>query len=396
MSRKTPRPKAAPTPLAPILFCSNHPAAMTGYGQQSEQLVSRMAAQGYRVAIASNYGTEGHVANWRGVRVYPRGFAPYSDDVVVAYAKNWAHENGAEPLVMTLFDVWPFNDFPSQVGRVASWVPIDHEPAPAKVIKWLAQPNVTPIAMSKFGERMIGNAGLDCRYAPHAINTKIFAPTPTIKGVRGRDIMGGIPDDAFVIGMNAANKGYPDRKGWAPNLMAASALMHKHDDVWLYLHCEPTGIMQGLNLFDLLAAVGAPMDRVRIIEQFTYRMGLPQEPLAAIYTGMDVLLSCSLGEGFGIPVIEAQATGTPVVVTNWTAQPELVGDGYTVGGQPYWDAPQGSWWMTPSVAEIIGALEALYDRGQGRSQKAIDFAAQYDADAVYEQHWKPILHELTA
>lgn len=396
MSRKTPRPRTTPEPLAPVLWCSNHPVAPTGYGQQTQQVVLRMAAQGYRVAVANNYGTEGHVSAWRNIRIYPRGFAPYSDDVIAAYARSWGHDNGADPLVITLFDVWPYGDFPSQVPKVASWVPIDHEPAPAKVTNWLRKPNVTPIAMSQFGQAMLEKAGLQPLYVPHAIETSVFKPTPTIQGVRGRDIMGGIPDDAWVIGMNAANKGYPDRKAWAPNLLAASALMQAHDDVWLYLHTEPTGSMQGLNLMELLHAVGAPMDRVRIVEQFAYRMGMPQEALAAIYSGMDVLLACSLGEGFGIPVVEAQATGTPVIVTDWTAQPELVGDGHAVGGQPYWDAPQGSWWMTPSVSEIIAALEDMYARGQGRSQKAIDFAQQYDADAVYESHWKPVLQELTA
>jgi len=101
-----------------------------------------------------------------------------------------------------------------------------------------------------------------------------------------------------------------------------------------------------------------------------------------------------MGEGFGIPVIEAQACGTPVIVSNFTAQPELCGDGWVVDGQPFWDAAQKSWFLTPSVPGIINALEEAYKRGHGTSQKAVEFAKQYQADAVYESHWKPAMKEI--
>jgi hypothetical protein len=48
----------------------------------------------------------------------------------------------------------------------------------------------------------------------------------------------------------------------------------------------------------------------------------------------------------------------------------------------------------PSVPKIVESLEAAYNRGQERSQKAIDFAKTYNADAVYEKHWKPTLEIL--
>ena len=39
-----------------ILFSSNAPFAPTGYGVQTAQVVSRMAADTHEVAIACNYG----------------------------------------------------------------------------------------------------------------------------------------------------------------------------------------------------------------------------------------------------------------------------------------------------------------------------------------------------
>jgi glycosyltransferase involved in cell wall biosynthesis len=123
-------------------------------------------------------------------------------------------------------------------------------------------------------------------------------------------------------------------------------------------------------------------------------MGLPHHAMAAMYSDADVLLACSMGEGFGIPVIEAQACGTRVIVSNFTAQPELVGDGWVVEGQPWYDPMQGAFFIIPSVPSILNALEASYAASRGTSQKAVDFAKQYDADTVYETHWKPAMKEI--
>ena len=105
----------------------------------------------------------------------------------------------------------------------------------------------------------------------------------------------------------------------------------------------------------------------------------------------DVLLCTSRGEGFGIPVIEAQACGTRVIVSDWTAQPELCGDGWLVQTQPEWDPMQDSWFATPLVGSIVDALKSAYAAGGGHSDKAVEWSAEYEADYVFEKYWKPVL-----
>jgi glycosyltransferase involved in cell wall biosynthesis len=55
--------------------------------------------------------------------------------------------------------------------------------------------------------------------------------------------------------------------------------------------------------------------------------GVVQEAeLPALYRGAEALVFPSLYEGFGLPVLEAMACGTPVITANISAMPEVAGD----------------------------------------------------------------------
>ena len=53
---------------------------------------------------------------------------------------------------------------------------------------------------------------------------------------------------------------------------------------------------------------------------------LPDETLAALYRLASVFVFPSLYEGFGLPPLEAMASGTPVVTSNVSSLPEVAGD----------------------------------------------------------------------
>ena len=53
---------------------------------------------------------------------------------------------------------------------------------------------------------------------------------------------------------------------------------------------------------------------------------VPDEDLAALYSGAMVFVYPSFYEGFGLPPLEAMQCGVPVIVSNTSSLPEVVGD----------------------------------------------------------------------
>lgn len=368
--------------LPRIFWFSNSPEAGTGYGTQSAQVLRRMRKRGHPTVAHANYGQAMGVGRWDGIRVFPQGYDGFSQDVIMSHYNTVKAEHDSELLMVTLCDVWVLkNPGLQKLERIWSWVPIDHAGMVPEVGKWLKRDNVLPIAMSEHGLAAMQRVDIDGVYIPHALE-RHWKPTRFEEDpFPGR----------FVVIIPNANKGQlPSRKAWGENLLAFGVFAQKHPEALLYLHTEARSPF-GIDLLALIEAAKISPDQVTFVDQYEHRMGVPDRTMAQLYTRADVLLSATAGEGFGLPVLEAQACGTRVVVSDFSAQPELVGDGFKAQVQPQWNPTQLGWFATPLVHSILEGLEWAYEQGGGHSQQAVEFARQYDADRVFADRWVPLL-----
>jgi glycosyltransferase involved in cell wall biosynthesis len=371
-----------------VLWHSNAPWVPTGYGVQTKLFVPRIADAGHDVAVSAMYGLGGDSTEWGGITVYPQGFDGYGNDVLPAYALHHLKDPN-HGWVLVLFDAWPINNRQLSQFHVACWAPVDHDPVPPGVLRFFVDIKALPIAMSRFGQQQFERVGLEALYVPHG-----FDPVMQPKDKAEARAAIGLPEDAFVVGMNAANKGKSvHRKNFDGAFQAFKRFAESRSDAILYVHSESAGAI-GHDLENLVAFLGIG-DRVVFADQFVYRMGVPAEAMPHLYSAFDVFLNPALGEGFGVPIIEAQACGVPAIVTDFTAMTEVCGVGWAVDGDLFWNEAQESMWKRPHVGGLVDALEEAYGAvGPSLSADAVEFAARYHADRVWEDHWLPVLANL--
>lgn len=380
-----------------ILWQSNSRRTPTGYGNQTDLFVRALAKAGHEMTIFATYGAEGNpFRDEEGIITLPRLLDAWGNDIIEAHMADLDAD-----LLITLIDPWVLD--PSVYGGLpwAAWAPVDSAPLlPAnkralQYAKWI-------FAMSHFGEEQLVNAGYGGKtfYVPHGVDTDLFTPVnreearAKVAGMLGVDLAG-----KFLVTMNSANKGSPSRKGFSEALRAFKAFSDGHPDAVLYLHTEKNGIF-GEHLPTIVEGVELDPSKVIYAPHYRYVTGkLPAVFLNDMYNAADVFLQPSHGEGFGIPIVEAQAAGCPVIVTNFSAMPELCFEGWTVNGDLWMHAP-GAYQMLPDIRMLINALESAYsllhDEGFAKPirSSARGGALAYDYRRVARDCFLPALEEI--
>lgn len=359
---------------------------ITGYGVQTALLVPRLASLGHDVAISAFAGIQGTVTNWLQWPVFPGGIDPYGNDVLTGHARTFRAD-----LVLTLMDAWVLSPQMMSGFNAACWMPVDCTPLSAMDRGFLRESGAAPIAMSDHGRHELETAGFRPFYAPHGVDTQVFAPQD--KATAREEL--GLPQDAWVIGINAANLDAV-RKGF-PEAFAAFAMFRKnHPEALLLMHSHQTGPGSGCDLGDMIARLDIS-DAVRWSNPYQYTCGgFANADMARWYAALDLYSGCTYSEGFGLPLLEAAACGIPAVATSFSAMPQVAGPhAYFVSGDPFWNHRHRAWWCKPRVGEIAAAYEKAFsdEHDQGKIR---EHALGYDADKVFAEHWVSVIGKLEA
>ena len=102
---------------------------------------------------------------------------------------------------------------------------------------------------------------------------------------------------------------------------------------------------------------------------------VPDEDLPALMAGAEAFLYPSYYEGFGLPPLEAMACGTPVVASNTSSLPEVVGDA----------GPLVSPHEPEALAQAVSLLLSNPQLRQDLRQKGLAQAARFTWEAAAQQ-----------
>jgi glycosyltransferase involved in cell wall biosynthesis len=127
------------------------------------------------------------------------------------------------------------------------------------------------------------------------------------------------------------------------------------------------------------AELSATIDRLGLGARVELLGHVGDDELVTLYRGAEALVFPSRFEGFGLPVVEAMASGTPVVTTTATALPEIAGDAAVLV------PPADPRALAEGIEQALSNYESLRPAGLAR---AADF--RWDALAattrtVYEE-----------
>jgi glycosyltransferase involved in cell wall biosynthesis len=184
------------------------------------------------------------------------------------------------------------------------------------------------------------------RVVPFAVPLEPAAPPPPAAVAAARAAHG-LPERYLLYA------GTIDRRKDCPTLLAALG----HLDPALTLVVAGTVIEGRTDFRERLARLGLGA-RVRVLGY------VPEGDLPGLYAGASALVYPSFFEGFGLPVLEAMACGTPVVTYRTTSLPEVAGDAAVLLDPPV--TPEA---LAAAVARVVGDPALRADLiGRGRAQ----------------------------
>jgi glycosyltransferase involved in cell wall biosynthesis len=172
---------------------------------------------------------------------------------------------------------------------------------------------------------------------------------------------GASPENGYVLHVGGVS---PHKN--LPRLVRAFAAIAR-DPRHAQLRLVLAGDTGGQDVFySSLAEVRELVERERLADRVVLTGYLEDELLALLYNGATALAFPSFNEGFGLPAVEAMASGTPVAASRAGSLPEVLGDAAV-----FFD-PANEEEMTRVLRDIVenaGLRARLRDAGLARARE---------------------------
>ena len=382
-----------------ILWVTDDSWQPTGYGMVTRNILRRLVKDyNYEVFALGCQHSGGAIKLEEGYTVLPRRSDKDGFDILYAYLKAYKPD-----AVLTLRDIGLQVGYFQAInkarkegwkGRWYGYCPVDSKTIAFTWDKFFKMMDM-PIAMSEWGARMMKEqVNQDSIVIPHGVDTEVFKPLTEEERekLRAKEAYG----STFTIGSGGRNK---YRKMWNTLIRGFGQFSKDKTGVSLLLHSDmrPASASDGWDVRYLGQKYGC-LKKIA----FTYpsldmvtRFFIDDKTMNEVYNKMDIFCFPTGGEGFGVPLIEAQAAGLPVATTAFTTGFELVeGHGELIkvlkdhkGRDVTWEGQNGVEFAIPDWDDIQEKIQKLY------SDKALreKYSKASREFAVKNYDWKVIL-----
>ena len=311
-----------------VLCYMDSPSCATGFGTVSRNICEGLYKTGrYQIDILGvNFWGDPHQFPYR---IWPTGTNPQKDP--------YGRQKVMSMIPQMDFDIL----FLLQDSFILEFVPkltehlIKHRDKPFRSILYypvdsiIKQPwaeNIKPanylVAYSEFGKRETLKRidRPDIEVIPHGVNTAEYYPLPKEEVDKFKKQYFGPFANHFIISNVNRNQ---QRKDIPRTIMAFKEFRKQVPNSILYLHMAIND--QGWDLSEVCKSFEMDITKDVIFpKNFGPNQGYPRHILNLLYNCSDVVVSTTLGEGFGLAWMEAMGAKTPIIMPANTMLPEFI------------------------------------------------------------------------
>lgn len=235
----------------------------------------------------------------------------------------------------------------------------------------------------------------------HGVDKETFYPLPADVTAKFRKEFFGANADKYIV-LNV-NRNQP-RKDLHRTFAAFKLFHEKHPNTFLFINAQKNDV--GGNLAEIAEHYGLVFDKDWACpgESFNANQGFPIHVVNMLYNACDVVVSTTIGEGWGLSVSEAMAVKKPVLFPRNTSLTEIIGEDEEYGylaksGETLNDficlgAPDNN--LLRPVTNCLDFAERLGYIYEHQSEAKVKAEKAYDRIWTWEtvcEQWKEIFHK---